>query len=370
MSQIHCPNQAQISSLKFFRIFMIAVMSFCFSLATPSFAKLPAKQTKFKTQAVAKKSDLSVVTTTDNLSPTERLLADPSIQPALSEGYSSSLLYNAKAFNNLSGSYQQMVKDREAKRAFNLQTNESEMTYYDQNKSMVVSYLKTLGRSRLLEVFRAATRGVRDDADRQKRAQASHPTPVVQENKVNLSSPKGRKAKGVASAVAKGHNRGIRVATQSTAPEQNDEAAETAGQAFQTVWNVGHNLLQNYQRIGFAALGEGRLHYDLQQNAMQFKLLTGLFDSEIRYRVSSNPLPMTGVRSSFGGDRAVMSLSRGFEPLQLSTGVTYGMQSKSMGCSLSKRLLGPLSAQYEHTMNLQDPSLVNDTFQVNVGLGF
>ncbi len=116
-----------------------------------------------------------------------------------------------------------------------------------------------------------------------------------------------------------------------------------------------------------------RFQYDVPGGVMDLAFKGSIVDTSFDYYVM--PLNFAATGGGFGGnaanpERAAVSISKNLSELGLSTGMHYGLMSRSLNYGMSKTLVGPLSAGVNQAHYGMDSSKDETTYRVNLGLAF
>ncbi|MBI3558210.1 MAG: hypothetical protein HY074_18240 [Deltaproteobacteria bacterium] len=116
-----------------------------------------------------------------------------------------------------------------------------------------------------------------------------------------------------------------------------------------------------------------RFQYDVPGGVMDLAFKGSIVDTSFDYYVM--PLNFSATGGGFGGntanpDRAAVTVSKSLNDLGLSTGMHYGLMTRSLNYGMSKHLLGPLSAGVNQAHNGLDSSKDETTYRLNLGIVF
>ena len=126
-------------------------------------------------------------------------------------------------------------------------------------------------------------------------------------------------------------------------------------------------MIESHQAINFSGETEARMHFDLPRATMHVVFMSPVVNADAQRRVVKSRMPLSGA-GPLQGDATTVGLTREFSEITLGTAVRYGLESGTMNYSVSKHLVGPMSAGITQTQALKSGQ-DNTTFQLNVGLG-
>jgi hypothetical protein len=283
------------------------------------------------------------------------------------ESQSQYFWYNKDALDSMQGKYAPMAQARDQRRMHHQNTLQQEEGYIRESGQMVSAYMRQTLRMQLRRASKDLRQAIVGDVRtnrREGRAAGERVSPMKitrVESVGNAPSHPARKV--VASAQMQApvsENADVAEATG----EDNDYQVE---QAFKSLWNVGHNIIEDHQSIAIADDTEARMHFDLPRATMHVDFVSPIVNADAQRRVVRSAMPLSGA-GAIQGDATTVGITRDFKEITLGTGVRYGVESGTVNYTVSKQLVGPMSAGFTQTQALTSGQN-NSTVQLSVGLG-
>lgn len=267
-------------------------------------------------------------------------------------------IYHKKAMDEMGAKYENMARQRELRKNHHLNSFADEYNYDKENRDLVSSYFRSVLRRQVINTYRSARMEGRDEIAREKREERPKASKVQESSESNKANTKKKEKNQIA------------VKANPTSASEDTDVELVVDSALHRFWSFSENVVERHETIPLILKSEAQIHYDLPQNTMHMDLLSPIVDSGVRYRVRDEKLPLSGDGPKLGGDKTLVVVSKSIAPLSLSTGMSYGVESSTVGYSLSKKIHGPLSAQVSRVTPLRDNQPNSTTVQLNFGLGF